>query len=183
MIDDGKSSHLKLLISGTVFFISGIFFLLRIVYKADYLNIVIPVLLMMTGIFFLYLNAFHKKNSRYFILGIFWGLLGIFFISNDIIFSGKDISDIWPLFMFIFGVILILYSLTGRKTKKISILVPSAALCLLSLIFMPFSFKLITMSFLRFVSVWWPVLFIASGCALITIYFVLFYSSSGRKGK
>ncbi len=170
---------MRILFTGLLFFLSGLFFILHQFYGAAFLTIAVPTVIMLGGLFYLYLSITHRGNSRYFIAGVFLFLLGVFLIFSQIIFPDMGFQAMWPLFMLIFGIILLIYSLC-KKPRQIQIMVPSAAICIMALVFIPFSFKLVTVSLFKFVAAWWPVMFIIVGAVLLTAYFVGSFKKSRK---
>jgi len=161
----------RILFTGLLFFVSGLFFILHQFYGAAFLTSAVPVVAMLGGLFYLYLSIGHRGSSRYFISGVFLFLLGVFLIFSKIIFPDADFKAMWPVFMLVFGVILLVYSLC-KKPRQVQIMVPSAAICIMALVFIPFSFKIITVSLFKFVATWWPLLFIIVGAVLLIVYFL-----------
>ena len=162
---------MRVLFSGILFFIAGLFFILHKFYGAALLSIAVPILIILGGIYFLYLSINHKANARYFLTGVFLFLLGVFFIFSNIVLPDVGFMSMWPAFMLLFGIVLFIYSMCKRP-RQINILVPSVAIIIMAVIFIPFSFKIITVSLFRFVAAWWPILFIVAGITLLTVYFV-----------
>ncbi|MCQ2604715.1 MAG: hypothetical protein MJ215_06745 [Spirochaetia bacterium] len=175
----GRRPPLKILFTGILSFLVGLSFLLKKVYGAEFINIFVPVLLLLSGVFALYLSVGRRGMARYFISGVFLLLLGAFLVCSDIIYPNAE-SPLWPIFMFIFGLVLVIYA-AGRRNKDIHILIPAAAICILAVIFMPFSFKLFTTSLFNFVMEWWPVLCILAGAVVVIIYFVIFSRRMKRR--
>ncbi len=170
---------MRILFAGLLFFVAGLFFILHQFYGAAFLTIAVPVLVMLGGLFYLYLSIARRGNSRYFISGVFLFLLGTFLIFFQIIFPDMSFKAMWPVFMLVFGIILLVYSLCMRP-RQIQILVPSVAICIMALVFIPFSFKLITVSLFKFVATWWPLLFIIVGMVLLTVYFISLFRKSRK---
>jgi len=169
----------RILFTGLLFFVSGLFFILHQFYGAAFLTIAVPTVIMLGGLFYLYLSIAHRGNSRYFIAGVFLFLLGAFLIFSQIIFPDMSFHVMWPVFMLVFGIILLVFSLC-KHPRQIQILVPSAAICIMAVVFIPFSFKLITVSLFKFVAVWWPLVFIIVGAVLLTVYFISFFRKSRK---
>jgi hypothetical protein len=48
-------------------------------------------------------------------------------------------------------------------------IIPSVVIIVLSLIFLLFSLRIISMSFRRFVVTWWPAILVAAGMVLIAV--------------
>jgi len=161
----------RVLFSGILFFIAGLFFILHKFYGAAILAITVPVLIILGGIYALYLSINHRANARYFLTGVFLFLLGVFFIFSNIILPDVGFMSMWPAFMLLFGIVLFIYSMCKRP-RQINILVPSVAIMIMAVVFIPFSFKIITVSLFKFVATWWPIIFILVGVMLLAVYFV-----------
>lgn len=166
-----KDTPIKLLFSGIILFIAGLAFILHKIYGAAFLNIALPLICFLSGVFMLILSISSRGKTWNFITGVFLCLTCALLICYEIIFPGVEFRAIWPVFMFLFGLIVFIYSIRGKQGRNVKIMVPSMAICILALIFLPFSLKLITMSLFRFVEYWWPVIFCILGLILLSVYF------------
>jgi hypothetical protein len=79
-------------------------------------------------------------------------------------------GKIWPFYMVFAGISIAASGFTKVKRAKASFLMPSSVFVMLGLIFLPFSLRLVSMSFARFVRSVWPVLFMGAGIILIFLY-------------
>ena len=167
-----KDTPIKLLFSGIVLFIAGLSFILHKVYGAAFLNIALPLICFLSGVFLLILAISSRGKTWNFVTGVFLCLTCGLLICYQIIFPGVEFRAIWPVFMFLFGLIMFIYSIKGRQGRNVRIMVPALSICILALIFLPFSLKLITVSLFKFVAYWWPVIFCILGLVLLSLYFL-----------
>jgi hypothetical protein len=160
----------KILIIGIVFILSGALLLLWRLNLLPSLGALWPVALILIGLYFLY-RVFLQARSRRFILpGMIFTLSGIFFLLSNTIIPGVTLSRIWPIFMIIAGLSILPYGFGKKETTRIAIIIPACAIIGLSIIFFPFSLRLIDTSFKDFVLTWWPTLLLLSGVILILSY-------------
>ena len=128
-----------------------------------------PVVPIAIGVYLIYIVFRRNARESYVFLGMILLLGGIAFLLLNTILTAVALSRIWPVFMSIVGVSLYGYGLKKRGTKRLSLVVPAAAIFLLSLLFLPFSLDIAEQEFVQFVSVWWPTLFLVLGLVLIVL--------------
>jgi len=169
-MENKKQAPEKLLAGGTLFILTGFFLLLMTTGVFTGKELIWPFFIILPGLYFLY-KAFFKKGAEANILpGMFLTLSGIYLLLAGTILRAHEIKRIWPIFMLISGISLIPYGFKKKRAFRAKIFVPSIAIILLSLFFLPFSLKLMTIKFLTFTTIWWPVLFIIMGLVLVSVF-------------
>lgn len=144
----------KLLISGTIFIISGIALLLLNTGRFTGKELIWPLFLVMPGLYFSYKAFFRNGTAVYVLLGMFLVLSGIFMLLSRTVLEIQHIRRLWPVFMLFTGLALIPFGFKKQKGQRIRVFVPAAAIILLSLFFLPFSLKLMTTRFITFALIW-----------------------------
>jgi hypothetical protein len=159
----------KLAVIGVFFVVAGGVLLL---WTAGYLQGFItlwPLLPLLVGLVFLYLRIVRSGPDYYVFLGISLLLAGtLLLVTNTAV--PVDLGRIWPLFMTIIGVALLFYGFRKEGASRVTFTVPGGAMVLLSAVFLPFAFDLVSADFAAFVTVWWPVLLIVVGIVLIAAH-------------
>jgi len=162
----------KVLILGIVFILLGALLLLWKLNLLPSLGALWPVAFILIGLYFLY-RVFLQNRSRRFILpGMIFSLGGIFFLLKNTVIPSMSLTHIWPVFMLITGFSILPYGFSKKKTTRIAIIIPACAIIGMSIIFFPFSLRLIDASFTEFVLTWWPTLLLLSGVILILSYVI-----------
>lgn len=161
----------KYLILGVFIFISGNLFLLWTLGFLPRFEVLWPLPIIIIGLFLLYMVIFHGRRDVYIIFGMILTLGGVFILLVNTVISEKNLTKIWPAFMLITGISLIPYGIRKKKEKyRIGIIIPAVTIILLSCMFFLFSFDIMGLTFQQFVSIWWPVLIMILGIALILLY-------------
>ncbi len=127
-----------------------------------------PVIVMLAGLWMLHAVFFRGGRESYVFSGLFLALGGAVVLLMNTVLSRVALTRIWPVFMAIAGFSLLGYGLKKHEPSARAVLiVPAWAIILLALIFLPFSLDVVSISFIRFVGLWWPVLFIAAGVVML----------------
>lgn len=156
----------KLVVIGTFFVLAGGVLLL---WTAGYLHRFVnlwPLLPLLGGLVLLYLRIVRSGRDYYVFVGTSLVLAGLLFLLTNTAVP-VELGRIWPLFMTIIGVALLVYGFRKRGASRVTLTIPGGAMVLLSAIFLPFSLELVSADFARFVGVWWPVLLIVMGLSLV----------------
>jgi len=130
-----------------------------------------PVAVILTGLVFLYLAWPRRKSDRWIIPGMVLTLGGIVFLLMNTVLRSQELARIWPAFMLITGVSLVPYGLRKQGSARTAILVPGLFICLLALLFFPFSLRRTGGDFTSFVRQWWPMILVVLGAGLIVSFF------------
>lgn len=166
---------------GVLIFITGILFLLWTLGFLPRFEVLWPFPVIIIGLFLLYTVIFQGKRDIYIIFGMILTLGGFFILLVNTVISEKNLVKIWPAFMLITGISLIPYGVRKKKEKyRIAILIPAVTIILLSCIFFFFSLNITGLTFQQFVSIWWPVLIMILGIALILLFL---FSKKSAKSK
>lgn len=128
-----------------------------------------PLLLVIAGLLLLYFRVFRHGPDSYLFLGTTLLLAGILLLVTRILVP-LDLSRIWPFFMTISGLSLLLYGLRKSGHTRITLAIPGVAAMLLSFLFLPFSLGFVTRPFADVVAGWWPLVFVALGIALLVTH-------------
>ncbi len=161
----------KLLVLGAIGMVAGGVLLLWNLGYLPQLGNLWPLVLMLGGMFLLYMAYLRSRSARYIIPGMILSLGGLFFLLFNTVFQGKSMEKIWPAFMLITGLSLIPYGYRKKGAARTAIIVPAIFIAALSLMFFPFSFGTTGISFLAFVRHWWPLILIVLGIALVISFF------------
>ena len=171
-----KELPIRLLIIGTLFILTGSLLLLWTSADITYAQLLWPLFLILPGLGFLFRAIVRKGTEIHTIPGTFLTLLGIYLLLCNTILTDNEIEKIWPIFMLITGLSMTPYGIHKNRKLKIRIIVPAGTIIILSLFFLPFTMKILTIKFISFVTRWWPVLFIILGLIFLTIYYTKMYT-------
>ncbi len=125
-----------------------------------------PLVPLLVGLVLLYYRLFHSGPDYYVFLGTSLLLTGLLLLVTGTVLP-VALSRVWPVFMTVIGVALLLYGLRKHGAARVTFTIPAGAMILLSVLFLPFSLDLISTDFTDFVGVWWPMLLVGMGVALI----------------
>lgn len=159
----------KLAVIGVFFVLAGGVLLL---WTAGYLRRFVtlwPLLPVVGGLVLLYFRIFRHGRDYYIFLGTSLLLSGILLLVTTTALPAA-LEGIWPLFMTVIGISLLLYGVRKEGSSRVTFVVPGLVMILLSVVFLPFSLNLVTADFVSFVGVWWPVLLVVMGAALIAAH-------------
>lgn len=131
-----------------------------------------PVIFILFGLFVLYTVFFRGAPEVYAFPGMLMGVGGLYFLVGTSFMPWHGLIRIWPVFMAIAGISIIPYALLKQGNARVVLLVPSIAIIVLALIFLPFSLHMVSVRFTRFASEWWPVLIVALGVVFLIAHVV-----------
>jgi hypothetical protein len=161
-----------LIVLGALILLTGVILLLRTTGHIEKLGSLWPVIIIVTGLFFLYIVFFHGGAPRFIFPGVFLTLIGIAYLLFNTIFPFVTLEKVWPVFMCIAGISILTYGLTKYGIARTVLLIPGISIIALSIIFLPFSFELIEKDLTVFVSIWWPLFLIIIGADMIIAFFI-----------
>jgi hypothetical protein len=176
MIARGPRFPNKLVVIGVSFLLGGAILLLWTAGFLDRFVSLWPVLPTVGGLVLLYFRVFREGRDSYIFFGTSLILTGVLLLLASTAVP-VELSAIWPLFLLAIGVSLLLYGYRKIGTIRVTFIMPGIAMVLLSLLFLPFSTGLVAAEFSDVVRVWWPVLLMLAGGALILAHL----SSRGRR--
>ncbi len=159
----------KYVVIGTSFVLAGLLLLLWTVGEVRNPTHLWPILLLVAGLVFLYFRIFRGGPDSYLFLGVASLLSGLLLLITTIVVP-LELTAIWPFFMTICGVSLVLYGLRKRGYTRLSLTIPGIATLLLSLLFLPFSLGLVNQPFAEVVTVWWPLILVVLGITLLVLH-------------
>jgi hypothetical protein len=161
-----------LLVIGVLLFLFGGLLLLWTFGYLRNVGALWPVIFILFGLFELYEVVFRGRAEVYAFPGMLMALGGIYFLLGTSFMPWRNLIRIWPVFMAITGVSIIPYAFMKRGYARVVLLVPSGAIIILALVFLPFSLHVVSVRFSRFVSEWWPLLVVVLGIGFLIAHFV-----------
>jgi hypothetical protein len=168
----------KFVVIGTMFVLAGLLLLLWTVGEVGNAVRLWPLTLLLAGLVLLYYRIFRRGPDWYVFLGVALLLAGVLLIITSFVVP-LQLSAIWPFFMTICGVALLLYGLRKSGYTRLSLTVPGTAMLLLSLLFLPFSLGLVDATFSEVVTDWWPLILVLLGITFLALH--LARGKAGRK--
>jgi hypothetical protein len=161
----------KYVVIGVVTLLCGLLLLLWTVGELKHPVNLWPLGLLVAGLVLLYFRIFRAGPDSYLFLGIAAFLSGLLLLITKIVVP-LELRAIWPFFMTICGLALLVYALRKRGYTRLSLAVPGVATLLLSFLFLPFSLEIITKPFADVVAEWWPLILVVLGIALLVLHLV-----------
>lgn len=161
----------KLLILGVAILVAGFLLLLWTLGELKQpfnLWTLVPIV---AGMVFLYYRVFRSGPDSYLFLGIALLLAGLLLLITRIVVP-LELAQIWPFFMTICGVSLLIYGLRKQGYTRLSLAIPGVATLFLSFLFLPFSLGIVERPFAEVVGEWWPLIVVALGIALLVLHVV-----------
>ncbi len=128
-----------------------------------------PLVPLVIGLVLLYYRLFHSGPDYYVFLGTSMLLTGLLLLLTGTVLQ-VALARVWPVFMTVIGVALLLYGFRKHGAARVTFTIPAAAMVLLSVLFLPFSLDLVSTDFAEFVKIWWPMLLVGMGVALIAAH-------------
>ena len=160
------------LICGLVFVLGGINILIAQFSPLDgYSFLVVPSILLAIGIVIVYFSVLGKKSLFSLILGFLLFSAWLFFLLIFAELIPYSVSEFWPAMSIFIGAMLIPIAFIKYGFLPITFLLSAIVLVVLGGTFLLFSLDIIEMSFSEFASIWWPILIIAGGVALLSLFF------------
>ncbi len=130
------------------------------------------VILFILGAFILFFELMSSKKTWLMFISVVLMLISVVLVMIDVGFLPLGLKNMWPSFIIIFGVSLILFSFYKAKKLKAVYFIPGLTIIFFGVFFMFFSLGIIKTSFVSLASKLWPLLLVICGGALITIYFI-----------
>lgn len=164
------------IVAGVFFIIAGIilfFWTLKVLSFGS----IWPIILLLIGLYLLYRVLFIQNTNVYIVPAVFLLIISAFFVFLQISQLNPHFIKIWPIFCTAGGLSLLCYYFFDNQNKKLSILIPSIVLIVFSIVFFLFSLKIITISFVQALKMYWPIFIIFVGITLI----ITQYRSKNRK--
>jgi hypothetical protein len=95
--------------------------------------------------------------------GTLMALTGGFWILWESVLPGVRAGMVWPVFMTIVGIALIVYGVRKGEEYRFTLVVPGAAIVAMSGVFLLFSLDVIKASLTEVAVVWWPLILVVIG--------------------
>ncbi len=133
-------------------------------------RVALPLILTVAGSLFTYFAFAGRWKAKMVFLGLLLGGSALLRFITTVI--GISVSDYWPLYALLLGLIIIPVGFIRYGRIKPSVLVLSASFILLGCFFSIFSFGFSSVRFKTFISIWWPSLFIAAGLMLFLVWWL-----------
>lgn len=110
-----------------------------------------------------------SKRAIYFFFAFFFFLTGLFFFLSGLRVIPLGLSQGWPLFSVFAGLALVPAGWRHFRAIRIQYFIPALAFILLGFALFPFSFRLVSFSFKRFMIDWWPLFLVLTGLILVLL--------------
>ena len=168
-------NHKHRLVSQTVFYtglvlmLAGAVFLVGALSGVSHFSRLWSCLFLIIGGLFTIVSVKISGRPVYLFLAVFFLLTGIFFFLLGLSVLPVGLSQSWPLFAVFTGLALIPAGARHYREIRISYLIPALAFTILGFVLIPFSFKLVSFSFKRFMIDWWPLLTLMAGGVLVLV--------------
>ncbi|MDR1317130.1 MAG: DUF5668 domain-containing protein [Spirochaetales bacterium] len=159
----------KMLVAGAIFLVAGGALLLRTTGFLIANFSLWPVGLVLVGIFLLHRVYFRQGADAHVFSSIFLILAGSFLLVLNTGVLESDFKQFWPLFMLFTGVSLFFFGLKKKGAARLRMTIPALAIIMLSLLFLLFSLRIISVSLRDFVVTWWPGILVFAGIMLISL--------------
>jgi hypothetical protein len=157
-----------LVISALMAILLGIGLLLHTTGIAHGLRPLWPLTVLAAGAILIYVDIMRRSSPVLLSGGLFFLLAGGILLSASL--AAWRFGMFWPLFMAAVGLDWLIVGLRHYRRLRASFAVPALGFLFLGLFFCLFSFHIIRISLGRFLSEWWPSLFIAGGVVLLAVY-------------
>ena len=157
----------KSLIFGVLFILVGTSMLLYTTGVLPKIYDLWPIMLLLFGLVLLYFVFAKGAYDVYLFPGFLFVLIGFSFLIIKILPPSVELKKIWPVFMINTGISLWLYGYSMQKEKRINLFIPGWSLIFLALFFFLFSLDIVKVSFLSFIRIWWPLIFLLFGAFLV----------------
>jgi hypothetical protein len=162
----------KYLVVGFAAFLTGGILLLWNLGYLPGLALLWPLGPLLIGMFVLYRAYLRGGRDRFLLPWMFLTLYGLQFLLLNTVFQALSLARVWPSFMFVAGISLMPFAMRRKGNARVGLLVPALFLCLLAILFFPFSLGRVGFSLVQFVGRWWPAILILAGLSLMTGFFV-----------
>ncbi|MDA3950114.1 MAG: hypothetical protein PF508_12965 [Spirochaeta sp.] len=129
--------------------------------------LILPFLLFGGGVL-LFWRAFlpDGRDSNAF-TGTLLSLTGGFWLLWESALPLVPATSVWPVFMTIVGVALVVYGIRKGGAYRFTLVTPGVAIVLLSGVFLLFSLKIVETSLVRMATVWWPLILVGVGLMVL----------------
>ncbi|HPX27709.1 MAG TPA: hypothetical protein PLG87_12960 [Treponemataceae bacterium] len=148
-----------------------LFFGLRESINASTLTALRTFFLFVVGGLLFYRAMTGRRISSLFYISVALLCNGFVIITVDIGLLPYTLVQIWPLLVMVSGLVLIPTAMYKYGKLSSRFLVPAIMIFSMGVFFLLFSLDIITVSFVAFAAVWWPLFFILGGLSLVALFF------------
>lgn len=166
-----RSKILVIFAVGILSLVAGIFFTIYFASENVEAFPFFAFLMVLLGTVFVYLAISFFKDTMLLYAGLVFWTIGIMFLLMDTNMVPWTQKQLWPIIMILCGVFLYPSGFFRYRKARTTYIFPASAMVLLGLLFSLFSFRVIKISFVEFVTQWWPVMLIVIGLFLIVVFF------------
>jgi hypothetical protein len=155
-------------IIGFFLMLLGVISLVRSIVGFSGLSIFLAFLFVIIGCLFAVLAIKLNKKVVYLFFASFFCMVGFFvFLVALGIIPGSFLIKAWPLISVFSGLALLPAGWRYYGSFRAKYVVPSCAFVALGIVFLVFSFDIVTFSFKQFILDWWPLLIVLAGIILV----------------
>ncbi|MDR0586676.1 MAG: hypothetical protein LBG26_05505 [Treponema sp.] len=155
--------------SGLLLMLLGTVFLLGALTGVSRLSLFWSCLFLIIGGLFAVIATKISKRAVYLFSALFFLLAGLFFFFSGLRVIPLSLSQGWPLFSVFAGLALVPAGWRHFKAIRIRYFIPALAFIFLGFILLPFSLRLVSFSFKRFMIDWWPLFMVLAGLILMVL--------------
>jgi hypothetical protein len=131
--------------------------------------LILPLLLLIVGVLLFWRAILPSGRDSNAFAGTVLALTGGFWVLWESALPAVTASTIWPVFMTIVGIALVVYGVKKGDEYKLTLVTPGVAIVILSVVFMLFSLDIIEASLARVAAVWWPILLVVIGVMILVL--------------
>ncbi|MDR0313014.1 MAG: DUF5668 domain-containing protein [Treponema sp.] len=155
-------------IIGFFLMLLGVISLVRSIAGISRLSIFVAFLFLVVGCLFAVLAIKLNKRVVYLFFASLFCMVGflVFFVALGVI-PGSFLIKAWPLAAVFSGLALLPAGWRYYGTFRARYVVPSCVFVALGIVFLIFSFDIVTFSFKQFIVDWWPLLIVLAGIILV----------------
>jgi hypothetical protein len=147
----------------------GTVFLLGALTGVSRLSLLWSCLFLIIGGLFTVVATKISKRAVYLFSAFFFLLTGLFFFFSGLRVIPLTLSQGWPLFSVFAGLALVPAGWRHFRGIRIRYFIPALAFVMLGFVLLPFSFRLVSFSFKRFMIDWWPLFLVLAGLVLVLL--------------
>jgi hypothetical protein len=155
--------------SGLLLMLLGTVALLGVLTGVSHFSLFWSCLFLIIGGLFTVIATKISKRAIYLFSALFFLFTGLFFFFSGLRVIPLTLSQGWPLFSVFAGLALIPAGWRHFRGIRIRYFIPALAFTMLGFVLLPFSFRLVSFSFKRFMIDWWPLFMVLAGLVLVLL--------------
>ena len=132
-------------------------------------TLILPLLLLVVGVLLFWRAILPSGRDSNAFAGTVLALTGGFWVLWESTLPAVTVSTIWPVFMTIVGVALVVYGKIKGDEYRLTLIIPGIAIVILSAVFMLFSLDVVEVSLAWVAAVWWPLLLVVIGLMVLVL--------------